>query len=310
VRVAAAFLVAAAAAAAQEGPAARIAAFRRHADARSEEGLPALREGLKDGDPGVRRAAIAALGRYGRPGLLPLLAEQARDGDPRFAGDAVRAMSGCGWDAMPHLAEGLTHCVNTVAEAALGEMRAVSGVRADAALLAGAWNASRGDRIRFLAAVLASGGDPRALGDALRALGERREAASVEVLLGAESEGALEEMRLAALARATGLPARDAAGWRAWGEANRGRTALEWLQAALVGAKDAAERAAAARALADESDPRAAEYVVLYGFRDREPRVREAAWGALRGRAALPYDPAAPAEKDVEAWLAEVRARR
>ncbi len=62
---------------------------------RNEEGIPAIREAMKDADASVRRAAVKALAAFGpRPETVRALAEAVGDNDPGVALAAHEALQG------------------------------------------------------------------------------------------------------------------------------------------------------------------------------------------------------------------------
>ncbi len=337
--------------------AARTAAMERLGMLREERALPVLRAALGDGAVEVRRAAIGALGAFGRADLVADLGPLAADPDPRIAGDAARALASAGLPAVPPLLAALRHESGGVREAAEAALVRACGISARAAVVEEAWKRSKGDRFAFHAAVLALDAGPRAHREAVRALpdeprsaeplvrtlgsaGETVRAAArerlerlacrrldddgwrawrlaepegpvvawraaaladpanparlaaaralavpdrgaVAPLLAAAHDPALASTALDALTAATGLLARPLPAWDAWWAANRGRSRLEWLQAALLDASDAPNRAAAARSLAGERDRRSVEYLLACALPDDDPVVRGAADSSL-----------------------------
>lgn len=224
----------------------RIEAIEKLGDLRAEDGIPALREAAGAGEIELRVAAISALGGFAREDQFVLLGELSLAQDSRIAGASTRALGRCGFKAMPHLVDALRHDAAGVREAAGAAMQRVSGVRADPAILAEAFAASKGDRFAFLAAILARDATPRTAADALRALPDAPESVSpLFKALGSE----FEPVRAAARGRLEALACRrmDDAGWREW--AKTPGTIVDWR---ITSYRDPANplRAAAARSLA------------------------------------------------------------
>ena len=280
---------------------------------RAEEAIEPLKSALASADIEVRRAAIRALGRFGRDDLLPVLAAQAGDPDPRVAGEGVRALEPAGFSALPLLLDATRHPAAGVAEAALAAARRVSGVRTTSGILSEAWKAGKGDRFSFLARILASDTSPRAAGDVLRALPDDPKSAFL-LVGGLDSE--FEPVRDVARARLEALACRrlDDAGWREWLKREPGGPVAAWRARAL---SDAANplRMAAARSLAvpDRDAVRALcecpadgplEEVILAalpaatGLRPRSRAAWTAWWAANRDRTRLEWILSALVEPD------------
>jgi TonB family protein len=245
-------------------------------------------------------AAMPLLGLGRRVAAAVLLAAAADDKEPEAQLDAVAALGAVVWDdALPLLRRLAAEAPDLVLQA--GAIRALGALGDSAAIPMMAEAVARLDGDRSQAAAealvrlgkgslvwaaaaphLGAGEDPRARGEALAALSDAGEPASIPALGAILRDKTARRGDRAAAARALGAAAADAAG-----------PAARALVAALADS-DAAIRAAAAEGLARAGErgarSRALLAATLDRLGDRDPTVRAAAVvaaAALDPRAAL-----------------------